>query len=172
MPASDPKEEKKVTIVVPEDDGVEKNKQDSKKSKNDKDKKEDGMSEEDTALKEGLELAVLRLSENDKNLHKQSLDHLVNEIRTSTASMTSVPKPLKFLRPHYNTLKTVYNNWDATHDLKENMADVLSVLGMTMAEGGSRECLKFKLQGTKVEIATWGHEYVRSLSGEIALEYI
>lgn len=30
------------------------------------------------------------------------------EIRTATSSMTSVPKPLKFLRPHYKTLKTHY----------------------------------------------------------------
>lgn len=30
------------------------------------------------------------------------------EIRTSTSSMTSVPKPLKFLRPHYGTLKAYY----------------------------------------------------------------
>lgn len=31
-----------------------------------------------------------------------------HEIRTSTSSMTSVPKPLKFLRPHYGTLKAFY----------------------------------------------------------------
>ena len=31
------------------------------------------------------------------------------EIRTSTSSMTSVPKPLKFLRPHYGTLKAFYD---------------------------------------------------------------
>jgi len=30
------------------------------------------------------------------------------QIRSSTTSMTSVPKPLKFLRPHYDTLKQVY----------------------------------------------------------------
>ncbi len=30
------------------------------------------------------------------------------EIRTATSSMTSVPKPLKFLRPHYGTLKSYY----------------------------------------------------------------
>ena len=30
-------------------------------------------------------------------------------IKAATTSMTSVPKPLKFLRPHYPTLKTVYD---------------------------------------------------------------
>lgn len=34
------------------------------------------------------------------------------EIRTSTSSMTSVPKPLKFLRPHYGTLKTYYETME------------------------------------------------------------
>ncbi|KAG5020493.1 hypothetical protein JHK87_016348 [Glycine soja] len=37
---------------------------------------------------------------------KQQLE--LQEIRTSTSSMTSVPKLLKFLRPHYGTLKTYY----------------------------------------------------------------
>ena len=32
-------------------------------------------------------------------------------IRTSTSSMTSVPKPLKFLRPHYPDLKAIYFSW-------------------------------------------------------------
>jgi len=85
--------------------------------------------------------------------------------------MTSVPKPLKYLRPHYATLKNVYESWDLDHVMKKNMADVLSVLGMTMAPQGSRESLKFKLEGTTVDISSWGHEYVRSLSGEISEEY-
>jgi len=55
--------------------------------------------------------------------------------------------------------------------MKRNMADVMSVLAMTMAPPGSRECLKFKLQGSNTNISSWGHEYVRSLSGEISEEY-
>jgi len=39
------------------------------------------------------------------------------EIRTSTSSMTSVPKPLKFLRPHYGTLKSYFESM-AESDLK------------------------------------------------------
>jgi 26S proteasome regulatory subunit N1 len=41
------------------------------------------------------------------------------------------------------------------------MADVLSVLGMTMAGDGSRESLKFRLQGSKEDLSVWGHEYIR-----------
>ena len=32
-------------------------------------------------------------------------------------------------------------------------------------------CLKLKLAGTQIDIASWGHEYVRYLSVEIAEEY-
>lgn len=39
------------------------------------------------------------------------------EIRTATSSMTSVPKPLKFLRPHYGTLQAQYEKMPES-DLK------------------------------------------------------
>lgn len=39
------------------------------------------------------------------------------EIRTATSSMTSVPKPLKFLRPHYGTLKEYFERMPES-DLK------------------------------------------------------
>ena len=131
----------------------------------------DDLSEEDQALKEGLELAVVRLQDEDESLHRPALEHLISEIRTATSSMTSVPKPLKFLRPHYETLKITYNSWSTRHEMKLKLADVLSVLAMTMAESGTRECLKYKLRGSKVDISSWGHEYLRSLSGEISEEY-
>lgn len=65
------------------------------------------MSAEDKALMEGLELAVARAQEKDAGVQQMALEHLRKEIRAATSSMTSVPKPLKFLRPHYATLKTV-----------------------------------------------------------------
>jgi hypothetical protein len=39
------------------------------------------------------------------------------EIRSATSSMTSVPKPLKFLRPHYGTLKSFFETMPES-DLK------------------------------------------------------
>ncbi len=96
-------------------------------------KKEEELSEEDRTLKEGLELAVTRLQDKEVGLHKPALDYLINEIRSSTSSMTAVPKPLKFLRPHYDTLKNIYEDWLFDHELKKNMADVMAVLAMTMA---------------------------------------
>lgn len=40
-------------------------------------------------------------------------------------------------------------------------ADVVSVLGMTMSD--SRDCLKYRILGSKEDIGSWGHEYVRSV---------
>jgi 26S proteasome regulatory subunit N1 len=162
MPSEDPTETP--IPVITENSNVDK-----KVEKDKKDKPEE-LSEEDNALKEGLELAVQRLMEDDISLHKSALLHLSNEIKSATSSMTSVPKPLKFLRPHYESLKVVYNRWEETHDMKPLLADVLSVLAMTMAAAGSRECLKFKLLGTSTDCSAWGHEYVRSLAGEISEE--
>lgn len=95
------------------------------------------QSEEDKQLQEDLEMMVERLSvsiqkiltsclwsqftilttknvfsshfqEKNTELYRQALEELRRQIRSSTTSMTSVPKPLKFLRPHYGKLKEIY----------------------------------------------------------------
>lgn len=45
--------------------------------------------------------------------------------RTATSSMTSVPKPLKFLRPHYDTLKAQLEGLPAGAPSREPLADVV-----------------------------------------------
>ena len=51
----------------------------------------------------------------------------------ATASITSVPKPLKFLRPHWEPLEVFYKKM--MDDKNKNvLADILSCLAMTMAE--------------------------------------
>ncbi|KAG4980256.1 hypothetical protein JHK85_034214 [Glycine max] len=128
------------------------------------------LSDEDLALKQQLELYVERVQDPDQGLQKVALESMRQEIRTSTSSMTSVPKPLKFLRPHYGTLKTYYETM-AESDLKKYLADILSVLALTMSAEGERESLKYRLLGSEGDIGSWGHEYVRNLAGEIAQEY-
>ncbi len=97
----------------------------------------DLQSVEDQKLKESLELLVTRIMEvkadgklasaaSDPNapvfkdskeayahavgVQKLALEALRKEIRTSTTSMTSIPKPLKFLRPHYEPLKAYWES--------------------------------------------------------------
>ena len=59
------------------------------------------------AVKFFCELIILQ--ESDESLYRPALETLRTLIRSSTTSMTSVPKPLKFLRPHFDSLKTVYD---------------------------------------------------------------
>ena len=122
-----------------------------KKPKVDKDGVvEEELSAEDQALLENLELQVTRVGDADAEVQKLAISLLTSEIRSSTASMTSVPKPLKFLRPHYATLKATLAGAKAN---KAALADVLSVLAMTMAAEGSRESLKYRLLGAQVSLA-------------------
>src|SRR3569833_355129 len=87
-------------------------------------------------------------------------------IKTSTSSMTAVPKPLKFLRPHYETMTKLYDEWPAGDD-KKSLADVLSVIGMTYSDEDRQDTLKYRLLAPTEDIASWGHEYVRHLALEI-----
>ena len=48
------------------------------------------------------------VQEPDTSLYKPSLETMRALIRASTTSMTSVPKPLKFMRPHYAAMKTIH----------------------------------------------------------------
>ncbi|XP_022748924.1 26S proteasome non-ATPase regulatory subunit 2 homolog A-like isoform X2 [Durio zibethinus] len=134
-------------------------------------KDEEHLSEEDLALKQQLELYVERIQDPDPGLQKVALESVRHEIRTSTSSMTSVPKPLKFLGPHYGTLKAFYETMPES-DLKKYLADILSVLALTMSAEGERESLKYRLLGSEGDIGSWGHEYVRNLAGEIAEEFM
>ena len=79
--------------------------------------------------------------------------------------MTSVPKPLKFLGPHFGELKATFGKMSAGAN-KALLADILSVLAMTFGMVPC-ELLRFKLLGNREDLASWGHEYVRSLAGEI-----
>src|SRR5699024_2001344 len=111
------------------------------------------LSEEDKALQEELELYVHRLEESDASLYVPALEALRTQIKSSTTSMTSVPKPLKFLRPHYETLKSLYDKM-ATPETKNLLADIVSILAMTInteTHKTNGEALKYRLIGGAFE---------------------
>lgn len=85
--------------------------------------------------------------------------------------MTSVPKPLKYLTPLYKSIKEGWEKLADSDSLKKPLADLLSVIGMVAAEEGTNEMLDFCLKGTLTDLKQWGHEYLRSLSGQIGNEY-
>ncbi|KAL1990812.1 hypothetical protein VTN49DRAFT_5815 [Thermomyces lanuginosus] len=158
--------------------GPRKNAKDDKAPANGKknDKKdepqEEELSEEDQNLKNELEMLVERLKEPDTSLYRPALDAMKNFIKTSTSSMTAVPKPLKFLRPHYDELAELYEQWPAGPN-KDSLADMMSVLGMTYGVEDRLETLKYRLlaKTSAEDLASWGHEYIRHLALEIGLEY-
>jgi 26S proteasome regulatory subunit N1 len=92
--------------------------------------------------------------------------------------MTSVPKPLKFLHPHYPDLQTLYETWPRSED-KSLFADILSVLAMTYSDTQPRGTLRYRLLSAQLlppgstlsEPGSWGHEYVRHLAAELSDEF-
>ena len=115
-------------------------------------------------------MLVQRLQESNKQLHKAALDQMRTLIRTETATMTSVPKPLKFLLAHYKTLCSVYESKKLDAESLRLLADVLSILGMSAASTG-RDALMYRLLGSKDALGSWGHEYVRYLAAEVIDEF-
>jgi len=159
---------KSVTIVTESTNDDSKPNNDKKKKPTLEEDTENAMSEEDQELKERLETCVSTLlnaaseAEVTIPLRSKALDVIVTELRSATSSMTSVPKPLKFLRPHFVVLKELHATLSEGGDsggggevgddllgLRARLADVLAVLSMTMGKPEERESLKFKLSGMK-----------------------
>ncbi|KAI1265588.1 armadillo-type protein [Xylariaceae sp. FL1019] len=158
--------------VEPTADEANKGKDGQPQSKPDADKIDatEELSEEDQQLKSELDMLVERLTESDVSLYKPALEAMKTSIKTSTSSMTAVPKPLKFLRPHYEPMTKLYETWPEGDD-KASLADVLSVIGMTFSDEDRQDTLKYRLLSPSQDIGSWGHEYVRHLALEIGEVY-
>jgi 26S proteasome regulatory subunit N1 len=139
-----------------------------------KDQKQDpdaDLSEEDLELKRNIDMLVERAQDADAGIAKAALDALTRDIHTTTSSMTAVPKPLKFLRPHLDALIAHFEGAQDGPN-RRALADILSLLCSTVAgKEGARQGLAFKLQGHTDDLEAWGHEYMRHLAGEISEEY-
>ncbi|KAG1779509.1 26S proteasome regulatory complex non-ATPase subcomplex Rpn1 subunit [Suillus placidus] len=169
-------------IAVPSQDPKEKKKKEEDKKldtkANDVKDEDEELSEEDAQLKSELEMLIERLKELNTDLYRPALETLRTLIRTSTSSMTSVPKPLKFLRPHYPSLQELFETWSASEN-KSLFADILSVLAMTYSDTEPRGTLRYRLLSASLlpptskisEPGSWGHEYVRHLAAELGEEY-
>lgn len=151
--------------------GADKGGKGGKADKKKKDEKEEELSEEDQKLKADMEMMVERLTDADLTIQKTALESMRTSIKSATSSMTSVPKPLKFLRAHYGTLKTAHSETLKDASCKMLAADIISVLAMTMGAEGDMDSLKYKLQGSQDDVGEWGHEYVRNLAREVATEF-
>lgn len=133
------------------------------------------LSEEDQKLKDDLEALVEKVTEPDhpESEYSETLSTMKSFIKESTTSMTAVPKPLKFLRPHYPVMTDLYEKWSQQklNELVVQLADVLSVVAMTYSDGGKRDSLKYRFLCAEGSVADWGHEYMRNLALEIGEAY-
>lgn len=141
-----------------------------KPRKDNKNEEQEQLSDEDLKLKTDLELLVEKLKVDDQSCYETSLNQLKDSIRSSTSSMTAVPKPLKFLRPSYPGLCALYDKWN-DKALKASLAEVLSVLAMTYSDNDKHDSLRYALLSGAKNIESWGHEYIRHLALEIGEVY-
>ncbi|OLY82981.1 26S proteasome non-ATPase regulatory subunit 2 [Smittium mucronatum] len=139
-----------------------------KNGKNSKDNNADEISEEDQKIIDELDMLVERLKDVDFSLHRPALEQIRVLIRSSSGTMTSVPKPLKYLKSHYSNLKDIYGSWSSSPD-KEAFADILSLLGMAYDTEGTFDCLKYRFEAgiSEDEIFNWGHEHLAMEIGNV-----
>ncbi|PVU93097.1 hypothetical protein BB561_003471 [Smittium simulii] len=130
------------------------------------------ISDEDQKLIDELSMLVERLVETDASLYEPALIQIRSMIKSSNSTMTSVPKPLKFLKKHHPTLQTLYSSWLDSNS-KTLLADTLSLLGMVYDTEDQSNCLKYRIDAGISEdaIFNWGHEYIRHLAMQVGDQF-
>jgi|LauGreDrversion4_2_1035121.scaffolds.fasta_scaffold1149129_2 hypothetical protein len=101
-------------------------------------------------LKEKLEILIERLSDRDAAQRDHALKEFKTEISGATSSMTSVPKPLKFLSPHYKRIVEIYElqidgefkvSLTRLEDFEQSINYFLDRINQILAEKIRRLCL-------------------------------
>ena len=72
-------------------------------------------------MKDKLELCVLRLSDSSAGLREKALETIKDDVASATSSMTSVPKPLKFMTPQYEALTECHKNYTNNDSFKVSL---------------------------------------------------
>lgn len=111
---------------------------------------------------------VLGLYDTDKDIRLNAFNMIKTEVTGATTSMTSIPKPLKFLRSHYEPIKDYYNQFSGDQEFKDLLSDLLAILATVTND----KSLTWILLGNKKSLKSWGTEFVKNLAGEIGEEYI
>eukprot|EP01064_Diplonema_japonicum_P035304 TRINITY_DN760_c6_g1_i1.p1 TRINITY_DN760_c6_g1~~TRINITY_DN760_c6_g1_i1.p1 ORF type:complete len:928 (+),score=314.48 TRINITY_DN760_c6_g1_i1:60-2843(+) len=174
-------EKKAVEIPVPSKDPKGKSEQDKKDAENKEtilkqqlipqSSKEEDLSAEDLKVKKDVDDCVEKVQDKEAGIAKLALATLTELLRTSTGSVTSIPKPLKFCRTHYKTLVSHYEAIDQKTENAKSLADILALVAITMPSEGSTEtlALDFKLKGNPEDLEAWGHEFTRFISHQIGV---
>lgn len=115
---------------------------------------------------------VAALYDSDPEIQINSFNMIKSQVVNSTSSMTSIPKPLKFLRLHYDQLKSFYLSKyeNSNSDFRFLLSDLLAVLVMVVSNTED-SVLNWVLKGNKKNLCDWGLEFIRTLSGNIGEEF-
>ena len=116
----------------------------------------------------------------DYDLRINSYNMIKHEITTATSSMTSIPKPLKFIRLRFDEIKLFYDKFIPSTEQDQNyklmLSDLISVILTVVSqkdeEGKELTILSYVLTGTRKDLTSWGIEYIRSLCSDIGQEYV
>lgn len=138
------------------------------KKRKEKEIREEDLSAEDLELKQRIDEKVASLIDESvsKAVKLSSLESLKKEVKESTTTMTSVPKPFKFLKVHYQSIYDFYQN---NKSEMVELAPFTSLLSMSFGKEG--DCLEMLLEGGKEYVGEWGYNYISHISREVGLSY-
>lgn len=148
---------------------------DDKKTNNKEEKKllESKLSVEEEEIKKNIDEMVGALLDSELEIKRNAYNMLKKEITTATGTMTSIPKPLKFIRFHYKKLKEAYElekEKNLNSEVQKLYGDILCIL--VLVTDTEETSLKYILENNLSNYYEWGNELVRSISGEITTEYL
>lgn len=123
----------------------------------------------DEALFELIQTNAEIISKGELEQRLNALDNLTKELKQSTSSMTSVPKPMKHLIPYIEEFSKAFNTF-TNQEFRIRLANILSLLSIINIET-SFDILIYRLYSPIGDIGTWGHEYVRCLTLSIMNAY-
>lgn len=102
---------------------------------------------------------------------KDTIEWLTGFVREATESTTAIPKPLKLLHPHLETLADVFERRKTgDEETDRKFADLLSAVAMVDPAEATVRSLQFKLKGhfrRPEDLGSWGLEYQRHISAQI-----
>jgi 26S proteasome regulatory subunit N1 len=97
------------------------------------------LSEEDQRIKSEVELLVTRSGDSEEGLAQIAINKICDLLQTARGSAASVPKPLKYIRPHFDTLLTNAKKSKAGSENSKKLYDILSFVSMTRQPTEERE---------------------------------
>jgi 26S proteasome regulatory subunit N1 len=103
---------------------------------------------------------IFALYDIDADIRMNSYNMLKTEITTSTTSMTSIPRPLKFIIPHFQAIKEAHDKYPSNDKFKLLLSDLLAIL-VIVTPNVTETSLSYVLSGTKNDITSWGQEFIK-----------